>query len=796
VLIFVLSLIAGCGGDSPTAPPVEDPPWEPVTVAGQLAMPEGYTGDVSALTVACGTDSAGVAADGSFTIDLLDGDAQLAVVVGPGGGPLFMGWLGGAKSTLDARASAEALTWFGVGGWIMPPTAAGPVRELIAGLGEALDPLTAAVAAAMIEQPAGLSEPCPGIRDALDALVAQVLELDPPGATNKGIVIEPGEERSGIAVLNTGGANAVTLKNSYRRRVQVFVQRTGWLDQGDVHHDLNDAIQDFEIPPVAGYAGVINTIGGYFTGDVAYTPVTMPPITLENIDNAKRTYYEIITGGLAGLNPPSEPWLTSSQQDQIDWVALKSLVWDFFVPLVMNVVATANQVEQLDGLLGVEDGLGGDIQTFVGFCITTVPAIVTHASQGNIVDALAELWSALTGTGDFQNSAFGLVRNIFQYLGVEAGYTGMAMERAAEYLGLVGWIDIVGNYLDSGAVATHCSLSNHSEVWELTVTSPLLTLTPREPVIPLGSQVDTLRINLVDDTGGDLGGASFKYHWHCGGGHGRIINPIHPSAGSNDFETSSDWVRYESDIALGAGADEVYAEIYVTLGGIDTYVGADTTAVTVIGPELVLPDSLFTCPGGNFPLNPTLDPPYGPDVVLRFQWQCGGAAGTLSGPEGQTGSWTTTGNPAASYSGDPAGGFDTIVCSVAIETDGGTFATVADAAIDVEVADQEMFNGATYGESHYDPAQNIGGWGVYVRFTKIPGVARYRVHGYDFYDWAYYGDHFDRTGPPWPTYSQDLGDEVLVFLTGGGGNGDPADALAWGLSRFEGAIWEITPVCP
>lgn len=61
----------------------------------------------------------------------------------------------------------------------------------------------------------------------------------------------------------------------------------------------------------------------------------------------------------------------------------------------------------------------------------------------------------------------------------------------------------------------------------------------------------------------------------------------------------------------------------------------------------------------------------------------------------------------------------------------------------------------------------------------------------------------DFIGPPWPTYAgsgTDTGATWQIGLTGGGGDANYCDydglqeSVDWGLSRFEGAIFEITPI--
>jgi hypothetical protein len=99
------------------------------------------------------------------------------------------------------------------------------------------------------------------------------------------------------------------------------------------------------------------------------------------------------------------------------------------------------------------------------------------------------------------------------------------------------------------------------------------------------------------------------------------------------------------------------------------------------------------------------------------------------------------------------------------------------------------------------------GWRVGVEFDKIttgPIPGKYAVYGYGFNDTEYHGESVYFIGPPWPCYAgcgEDTGGTYQIGLTGGGSGGSSEPSvdeqlamIAWGLSRFEGAVWEITPI--
>ena len=95
---------------------------------------------------------------------------------------------------------------------------------------------------------------------------------------------------------------------------------------------------------------------------------------------------------------------------------------------------------------------------------------------------------------------------------------------------------------------------------------------------------------------------------------------------------------------------------------------------------------------------------------------------------------------------------------------------------------------------------------VFVEFDMLdtdPAPARYQLEGSSFNDTLWYGTSYFAIGPPWPedAHCRETESTFQVFLTGGGGSGNPAiddksdeEICAQPTSRFEGAVWEVTPV--
>jgi hypothetical protein len=427
-----------------------------------------------------------------------------------------------------------------------------------------------------------------------------------------------------------------------------------------------------------------------------------------------------------------------------------------------------------------------------------VPAVWAESSDGNLIGGLWALWDGVSTTGAAQDHLMDFVCWCYFSVGGASVDAAMAAcETARKFFGAVGMMDIVLSYMDSAAMATMMASSNRADLWEIKVTDTRVALLPLEPTI---ASSDSLLVdcNVIDDEGGAPEGAAYSYHWVCRGRAGALINPIAPDTPTLDFTSSSDQITYIANRGVAA-MDSVTCEVSVRLGGNLERVGMGRMGIDVIQRTVVVtPDSARVCPGQSWLFEVAFDPPFNGSPSLEMEWTASGDGGELLDQFGDPAPFTTTASW-VDFHADSDGGHSVISVTASKVGAGGGRILIGTASADIVVAETPMFYGTTYAESSYDDENNTGSWSVGIAFTRVPGVGRYHVHGHDFYDWAYYGSSFSCTGPPWPSHSSDNGSEVRIFLTGGGGDCTPeglADSLEWGQSRFAGAIWEITPICP
>lgn len=792
---LLLPPLVGCGGGGTPSDP--DPGPQPVPVTGSVVLPDGFPTPSGPFIVACGAGVADVAADGVFTVLTGDGTRQLAVVKGAAG-PLFMGWIDSTGAAVGARSTAEALLFFTLGTWLLPDEGQVAVRDLIDGLGGELDALEAAIAAAAVAHPDGVAEALPAVQQALaDAAAAVAPARGRPGrGGDKGVIIEPALESSGLAVLNQGGINKLTIRNSYRRRAVVFVQPTAWIDAADVRHTITAAAQTFEMPPVGGFAGVLGTIGGWLGGDIAYTPVVSDPVALTPWPGSKITEYTVKAGG-AGMSGGSEAWLTAAETAAIDLVQIRTVVLDFFVPLMVNVVATSNQLGELDELLDGEQGSGAEILAFVNYCKDSVPAMWGHVQARDYTAAALDLFSAAATTPVMQQTLFDFLEHLLTRGGLNQASATAALGNAATYLNLVGWINIAGSYLDSIIVASHITLSHHADLWNVRATQPTVHLSASQTALFQYDEVDSLWVRVADELE-DPQGWTFAYHWRCAGAAGTLIDPAHPADLDNDLTTSRRSVRYVADRGA-TGTERIIVDVAITAGGVLTPVGADTLALTVGARSVTLtPVTTNVAADAVRWFEAKCDPPLPAGATAVYAWSGGGTAGTLRSAD-NTPAPCETADASATYHAGLVNGTDQVHVTVYRVLEGGARRSLGQATAAATVR-PDMIEGRLAGYLWTNAETHSFSAPVYVEFTLKPGVQHYQVHGYNFVDFTgYYGNEYLRSGPPFDSHDTSDGTTYRLLLAGLGGSWDPAtpinewEALGWNMSRFEGSVWEVWP---
>jgi len=219
--------------------------------------------------------------------------------------------------------------------------------------------------------------------------------------------------------------------------------------------------------------------------------------------------------------------------------------------------------------------------------------------------------------------------------------------------------------------------------------------------------------------------------------------------------------------------------------------------------RLVLPDSFHVCRDGTYSMTAELLPsPQSADTTVLYGWSCYGRAGRLYlNYFTDHHIWTST-EPDAHFLAEYYAEYDTIYCTASLRVGDGEPAAVAWDTVYARVGQPGIVHpGELSGEIVWNQDNTHYTWSVYVICPLEPGYMRHQFHGEGFDDPAYWGTEIEFIGPPYLYGSLVYEDEVWIFLTGGSAGYDPdhpeapASALDLAMSRFDGGVWTMSPLC-
>ena len=547
------------------------------TLKGVVDYP-GAAKQTGSLQLLTGLGAWDVAEDGSYSAEALASGPTLAVVLNENGNPSLLAWVDAGNTTVDARSTAEALTFEAMGGFSFPPSER--VRAIAALRGESLDTLTQAILTSLAEDGDSLASENASVeqilQDTVDAYVAAMPE-------EKTLLVDPSGPRSGFQIEQTRGVNAIQLTNMYRRRVRVRVYFEG------CEGGSPQLLDEFDVPPVTGAGNAIRAFLDICGGSIPYDYAYSDGICFEPRCSPDATPYRIVTMGL-GLGLGDWADLTAEEMEEQRSVAMNSVAFDLIFPLVTDVIVPAsgyggsggiNTVEYWEStssqindwakviynLAGFAEACGdGDIQEASFIAINGL--LDNDALKAKTVEMLGEMvFSASGGTGNLETS----MQN-----------ARSAWQGAQQVFNAVGVANILLASFDVLRMTHDVARSNRTDIYDVTVQPPEATLTPEESQIAPGGIV-VLEVEIADsETTGSAGGVpTFEYEWHCTGYTGGISDV---DGNTGNFTSEQRVVTYEASDP-GGGLDT----ISVTVWQIGTCGEGNKTAITTLYATVEVP---------------------------------------------------------------------------------------------------------------------------------------------------------------------------------------------------------------
>lgn len=758
-------------------------------VSGAVALPAGARLDLGALRVETAIAAVPIASGGAFSLPIMAGKGeQLAAVHTPQGTPVLMGWVDADRRALNARTTAELLTYIDVGGFTLPtPAFRDAVRSEISRRN--LDETVAAIEAMLKREPTTMRLDDPAIV-AARRVVAERLrdEFELP----RGIIIDPaGVEQSGT-VVDQVGFNSITITNHRRRRAAAFVDRVSYVPKG-LSAPQSSAVAGpvIDLPAVGAATSIPTVAVDLLFGNYAWEPVVSAPqaVPLAPADAVSTKYLVTVVGPGARNTSVS---LTAEQRAAQERVSRETFVFEFLLPLIEQAFAAD------DALQSFGKATDGELVELAGEIYELIPFnAMESVLKGDMKGALVNLWKTILDSGPAQEAFFHAIISRLSPKGVPPGAIAKRVDKWMKAFAVIEGIATAGDLL---AVVTHSATAHDAERWEVVVGEAEVRLNPPTSTISHGELL-VMQASVLEATGGGPAPV-FHYRWTTTGQFGQICAQFAGCATSIP-SSSRDVISYSPNLNT-EGTDEVSVVVFVVEGGQEHIIGEAKASVTTFAPKLtVSPQSTTIDYHEQVALTATIDSRLQDVGQVTYFWSTAGSYGTFAGGE------TTLEGPQSTRT------------YVASREQEGTEAITVIAKATKDGVTRTIGTGtATVIVEHEQPTTVQGTWRIaelvpldagrqcvtaYIAFPLIPEARSYEARAFNFNDTAFWGTQIN-FGATVPIQSYQpcalgggfgrsgaVGGEYRFFLTGFAG---PASSIGGAVasfqSRFAGMQVEVT----
>lgn len=598
-LVLFLSCLVACGdpGVQPP-PPTPGPTLSTQTVGIKVQFPSGVTIPTNGLKLETALGSLPVAADGSTQAEIFEQGPQFAQVLNANDNPVLMGWARPGNVSFTVNTTAQVLMYFDLGSYLSTPDLRAAIMDALSKSTE-LKPLEDAIALALSTDPNSMGADNPSISAAINAVHAKLLQNPVLQQVKpRSIQINPLAPKSGLEILQGDGQH-VKVRNTYRRRAKVFVDRVATIDENGVRQNLVLAARGSatDISPTLTTTSVYGSIADFIlagipgtdaTGKYAWQPVDSDPILMQIVpDTALGSVYSLRAVGAGGsLGEYSD--LTDLQKKTQRDLTQKTMIVDFLLPFITGVaMPTAGDLVKTLQDNALAYGVLAD-------AINLVPqAIWDKAFAGDFKGAVKDL------IGAFMNPAAYGASNIMKTRMIELAAVLVAKGRAAAVVDrvarmftdkfgrIIDKIDKVLAVFDASAQVHDVLSSSQSAIWEITVKKGKLRLTPPEQTV---SKYGIARVHEKIDSPESYTG--LQYQVSTSGKFGHLYKDGVRQTGSFTVNLDLLGVIYVPDIPLppadagGKRQDTITIEATGFDGNLKTSIGVGTVVINSEGATL------------------------------------------------------------------------------------------------------------------------------------------------------------------------------------------------------------------
>jgi hypothetical protein len=586
--------LAGCGG---TVTPPPDP-GEVREVTGTVVIPAGAGIDMATLAAVTAMGSYPVAADGSFTAQVI-GSTPTEVAIHAPSGALVMAatsraGTGDGGLEVSSRSSAAVLMYYALGCFLVPEGAQDELWSLIEGHG-AVDDVAAVLAASFAAGGLPLADEDDAVAEALDdawhtimrSAEAARLSVGTQSTGAGNIVIEPGAGvmQAGVAVIHNPLGAGIAAQNTFRRPAALLAYQVGYQDDAGADQVLSPPVLTATIDvPSTGSLGVMQALTDIVTGEAPWSPEVSQGMPLSLYDG-QRTYYQLVLLG-PSLDVVTRPPLYDDARFSAERGHWNDVIGDKALEQFFNDVALpALETFAFGGVGHIEASkLGQFRQQFRALNDTRLASLgIFLKAGGGYAEAVKFVIAELSGTGGYRLDFMDVLWNALKEsekskLDFDAVESRLKARSAAS--GVAAAVQLALGAGDIAAILKDLNDALPAVGWTATASPTLFVLSPEFAYFTKSQP----RVALSVAPRGPVTG-TFLYRWSTSGHNGHLTDG--PKNGvSIDTTHSNVWFIHDAPLSItDEQADGVWVEVFEVPVGTTT-VGAGQEPVARLAAEL------------------------------------------------------------------------------------------------------------------------------------------------------------------------------------------------------------------
>lgn len=413
----MLFTIVACS--SSTDPENPKPPTE-LKATGQVVLPAGLGTDPTIFAVICGTDSTGVATDGTFSNIVESGGPSLAILRDAAGNAVLFGFVDPntpGANRLNSQETAVALLFFALETWgLSGDERTAIVTDLRAH--PATQTLALAIETLLERDPDMLADEdspvLPHIETAMTTIRDEAKSRQPINGqtpdkvTNSNILAEPSAAQSGVLVgPNTAqDGTGLQITNQLRRNVWYYAYKVGYEDEEGTPFDVDppEPIRDGFLSGTGGLQSSTAILIDWATGNIDFNDKSLEtPIDLQVSAGESKAFFDVVVAGAHVPGVTNTPgWYNSSDPLHAEWrtaanqMTALTFVKDVFLPVFFSIVRPLQSLSLDINPL--------EAASLVETLVATVPGVGQQIIDGEYLNASYTIIRSIPANADLRQA--------------------------------------------------------------------------------------------------------------------------------------------------------------------------------------------------------------------------------------------------------------------------------------------------------------------------------------------------------------------------------------------------------